>query len=97
MTSPRDDWPRRYFVDDNGNRVLIGLTIEETVEFEALDNGPALDKPGDRAACDESGVPTSARERRWLELYSKHDSGWINWKTKIRADRGETSDFVNHP
>lgn len=96
MTNPRDDSPRRYFVDDNGNRVLIGLTIEETFEFETLDNGPPFDEASGHAAWDESGVPTTARERRWLELYSKHDSAWIDWKTKIRADRGETSDFVNH-
>jgi len=96
MTSPRDDSPRRYFVDDNGNRVLIGLTIEETFEFETLDNGPALDATGGHAGRDESGVPTTIRERRWLELYSKHDIAWINWKTKIQADRRENSDFVNH-
>jgi hypothetical protein len=97
MSSPRDNSPRRYFVDDNGKRVLIGLTIEETSEFEALDSGPALDDAGGHAAWDESGVPTSARERRWLELYSKHDSAWTDWKAKIRANRSETSDFVNHP
>jgi hypothetical protein len=34
--------PRRYFVDNNGRRVLVGLTIEETFEFETLDNLPAL-------------------------------------------------------
>jgi len=78
MTKPKDDSPRRYFVDGNGNRVLIGLTIEETFEFETLDNRPALD------------------ERRWLELYGKHDSAWGDWKTKIQADRRETSDFVNY-
>jgi len=96
MTNPKDDSPRRYFVDGNGNRVLIGLTIEETFEFETLDNLPALDEAGGHAAWDESGVPTTARERRWLELYSKHDRAWIDWKTKIQAGRPETSDFVNH-
>jgi len=96
MTSPRDHLPRRYFVDGNGHRVLIGLTIEETSEFEALDNLPVLDEVGGRVAGDENGIPTTARERRWLELYSKHDSAWMEWKTQILVDRRETSGFVNH-
>ena len=87
MTSPRDHSPRRYFVDNNGDRVLIGLTVEETFEFEALDNQPAVDDLGRLAA---------AREKRWLELYSKHDCAWMDWKTKIRDDRRENSGFVNH-
>ena len=29
--------PRRYFVDGYGRRVLVGLTFEETFEFEALE------------------------------------------------------------
>jgi hypothetical protein len=36
--------PRRYFVDKEGRYVLIGLTIDETFEFEALDSLPALDE-----------------------------------------------------
>jgi hypothetical protein len=37
MTNRIDHYaPRRYFVDKNGRRVLIGLTIEETFEFETL-------------------------------------------------------------
>jgi len=64
MTSPKDDSPRRYFVDGNGNRVLIGLTIEETFEFETLDSQPALDATGGHAAWDETGVPATTRARR---------------------------------
>lgn len=36
----RDQWnsgPRRYFVNEEGYRVLIGLSLEETTEFERLD------------------------------------------------------------
>ncbi len=36
--------PRRYFVDAQGHRVLIGLSFEETAEFEALD--PFLERDG---------------------------------------------------
>ena len=53
---------RRYFVDKNGRRVLIGLTIEETFEFETLDILPALDESGNHVAWDENGLPTTTRE-----------------------------------
>ena len=33
----RHNAPRRYFVDAQGKRVLIGLSPEETAQFEALD------------------------------------------------------------
>jgi len=33
--------PRRYFIDAAGRRVLIGLTPEETFEFERLDSTQA--------------------------------------------------------
>lgn len=33
----RHNAPRRYFVDAQGKRVLIGLSLPETAEFEALD------------------------------------------------------------
>ena len=29
-----------------------------------------------------------------VELYSKHDSAWIEWNPKIQADRRESSGFV---
>ena len=56
MTDFGDHSPRRYFVDENGRRVLIGLTIEETFEFETLDSLPALDAI---AHCinDRTGLP----------------------------------------
>ena len=58
--------------DSLGRLVLIGLTFEETEEFERLDATPALHKDG----ClfpwptDENSLPRS--EHRWLELYEKH-------------------------
>jgi hypothetical protein len=50
MTDPGDHSPRRYFVDKDGRRVLIGLTIEETLEFETLDSLLALDASGNHVA-----------------------------------------------
>ena len=87
MTDPRDHSPRRYFVDKNGRRVLIGLTIEETLEFETLDSLPALDESGNHVAWDENGVPATTREKRWLVLYSKHDKAWREWMVETYADR----------
>jgi hypothetical protein len=79
--------PRRYFVDRVGRRVLIGLTIEETLEFERLDNPPAPDESGNHVAWDEDGIPTTTREKRWFELYSKHDAAWKHWMIESRSGR----------
>jgi hypothetical protein len=51
-----------------------GLTIEETIEFEALDALPPFDDCGNIAWVFE-GEPTTRREKRWLELYFKKGSG----------------------
>jgi hypothetical protein len=87
MTDPRDDSPRRYFVDNNERRVLIGLTIEETLEFERLDSLPAFDESGNHVAWGANGMPPTTREKRWLELYSKHDTAWRQWMVETYADR----------
>jgi hypothetical protein len=47
-----------------------GLTIEETIEFEALDALPPFDDSGNIAWAFE-GEPTTRREKRWLELYMR--------------------------
>ena len=60
---PRERLPRR------GD----GLTIEETIEFEALDALPPFDDSGNIAWVFE-GEPTTRREKRWLELYLKRVS-----------------------
>ena len=41
MSELKTDAPRRYMVDRAGRHVLIGLTIEETIEFERLDSPAA--------------------------------------------------------
>ena len=87
MTEFGEHSPRRYFVDTGGRRVLIGLTIEETFEFETLDNLPALDESGIHVAWNEDGLPTTTREKRWLELYNKHDEAWTKWMVAASADR----------
>jgi hypothetical protein len=51
---------------------FAGLTHEETEEFEALESFPPLDDNGD-VAWNFEAEPITWREKRWLELYKKHD------------------------
>jgi hypothetical protein len=82
MTDPTNNSPRRYVVDGNGRRVLFGLTAEETSEFERLEASLAL--YGEGAGAD---LPVSGPERRWVELYGKHDVAWLRWVADQRAGR----------
>jgi hypothetical protein len=56
-----------YVLDADGKRILIGLTLDETREFERLDE----------LILDSGSEPTEERnsrnERRWLVFYDKHD------------------------
>jgi hypothetical protein len=54
------------------DRALDGLTIEETIEFKAIEALPPFDENGNIAWIFE-GEPTTRREKRWLELYRKHE------------------------
>ncbi|UPJ74534.1 hypothetical protein [Bradyrhizobium sp. 187] len=80
MTQPMRDAPRRYIVDGTGQRVLFGLTIAETIEFETLDKPDAPLGPGLRLDQNKPG-------QRWLELYAKHERAWRNWMADTRAGR----------
>ncbi|MGY4478071.1 hypothetical protein [Bradyrhizobium sp. USDA 3364] len=92
MSDLRGHSPRRYVVDVSGRRVLVGLTPEETSEFEGLDSSlPVLADPGDQ----EAGLMPPAGEGRWLELYDKHDKAWIKWKADLRAGYEDNSLFFN--
>jgi hypothetical protein len=57
-----------YILDNKGSRVLIGLTLDETREFECLDE---LISTLGTAPTDDS---RSINERRWLVLYDKHEA-----------------------
>ena len=74
----------RYNIDENGRRVLVGLTSAETREFETLDSLPPSDSSGNRITWTFGGGPTTNREKRWLELYTRHDEAW---KTSKNANR----------
>ena len=95
MTDPRYNAPRRYFVDAQGKRVLIGLSLDETAEFEALDM-----KSGETvqivAEIGPSAGAAVVDESRWLELYSKHEGAWRAWIARSQAERTQDSGFVNY-
>jgi hypothetical protein len=72
-------------VDDSGRRVLVGLTFEETREFESLDHSSLTRErtelvPGDQDAA------TTAHEQRWTALYSRHHSAWRIWMDQSRDE-----------
>jgi hypothetical protein len=77
-----ESFPRHYRVDERGRRVLIGLSAEETLEFEKLEELPPLDDSG-RIAWTDEGAPTTIREKRWLELYIKHEAAQSYWAEKV--------------
>jgi hypothetical protein len=60
------------------NNPQLGLSGEETLEFEKLEQLPPLDDSG-HVAWSLEGNPTTVREKRWLELYVKHDTAWETW------------------
>jgi hypothetical protein len=68
--SSRASLGRRSRSNEN-RRCLAGRSIEETIEFEALEALPAFDDNGNIARMFE-GEPTTRREKRWLEFYRKH-------------------------
>jgi hypothetical protein len=72
----------RCTTDDRGRRVLAGLTSAETHEFETLDSLSPSDDGGDRIAWTFGGDPTTGREKRWLQLYTKHDEAWKKQKNQ---------------
>lgn len=83
MSEPKKDAPRRYIVDGAGQRVLVGLTISETIEFEALDN-PST-RPGADLLAEARRVRQDRHGERWLELYVKHERAWNDWMAETRA------------
>ena len=58
-----------YVFDQDGNRVLMGLTAEETREFLELTNLLAWINDGHSLSSIDWGRP---EEKRWLGLMAKH-------------------------
>lgn len=95
MIDQRHNAPRRYFVDAQGHRVLIGLSLEETAEFEALDIAPKETVQIAAETCTGKGA-AAVDDVRWLELYSKHEGAWRAWITQSQAARTQDLGFVNY-
>ena len=77
--------PRRYFIDAQGHRVLIGLSSDETAEFEVLDLSP-VESDVLPATGDVSVGAVDENEVRWLELHRKHEGAWRTWITQSRTE-----------
>jgi hypothetical protein len=60
-----------YVLDADGNSVLVGLTLDETCEFERLDELISSLGPVSPVSTDDG---RSLNARRWLVLYEKHEA-----------------------
>src|SRR5271155_1003325 len=70
-------------------RTLIGLTVDEAAEFERLDRLSPVDHLGN-CLWDFEGDPKTPDEKRWLELYRKHEAGSSTWPTAEGRWVGQT-------
>src|SRR5947209_6726598 len=76
---PQSLFPRRYCIDDEGRRVVIGLTLEQTREFERLEElRPLADVQAGMSLTTNAAHPIDAR---WSELYRLHQEAWEVWRT----------------
>lgn len=94
MIDQRHNAPRRYFVDAQGDRVLIGLSLKETAEFEALD--VAATETSQIVTEAATGKVAAVDDLRWLELYSKHEGAWRVWIAQSQVGRAQDLGFVNY-
>ena len=70
-----DNQPFHTFaIDACGNRVRVGLTHAETLEFEQLDGAEPLDHEGNPLPWDAQSESMRQSEDRWFELYRKHEA-----------------------
>jgi hypothetical protein len=63
--------PHEHELDAEGRRVLVGLSWQETQEFNALDR--TLPFHGQHVWPTE-GLPQLPMEQRWHELWTKHQA-----------------------
>jgi hypothetical protein len=78
VSSERRIFPRRYQANHDQPHTLIGLTADETAEFERLDHLSPVDPLGN-CAWDFEGDAKTPDQKLWLELYRKHETGWSVW------------------
>jgi hypothetical protein len=66
-----NDDDEKFVQDADGNRVLIGLTFEETCEFDRLEIHINATGPFSHISRDQW---PSSEEKRWLQLWDKHEA-----------------------
>ena len=71
-----------YVLDADGNRILVGLTLDETREFESLDELISGRIPTSSVSSDD---PRLLNERRWLVLYEKHEAALLSFLATQRT------------
>jgi len=76
------DNDENFMLDADGNRVLIGLTLEETLEFDRLERHINETGAFPHIAQDEWH---RSEEKRWLELWDQHQAAMVEFlRTKTR-------------
>lgn len=86
MTHPL--YETEYIRTSEGHLVLAGLTAAETEEFEMLDAARPQAADGSAFVSMDEAF-TSPRERRWLELYIKHQTAITAPKPLAVPDRDQ--------
>jgi hypothetical protein len=62
----------KYVLDENGQRVLVGLTPSETVEFERLES-LRRDSSIEPSVVSVEAALQPPRGKRWLEVFERHE------------------------
>ena len=76
------DDDENFMLDADGNRVLIGLTVEETLEFDRLERHINKTGPFPHISRDEW---LRSEEKRWLELWDQHQAAMLEFlRTRTR-------------
>lgn len=79
-----------FVTDAHGNRVRIGLTWSETLEFERLDSREPLDPKGHPIPWYAQSESIRRSEDRWFELYRKHEQARLKRESR-NSRRNDTS------
>lgn len=89
-----DNHPFHTFgIDAFGNRVRIGLTYAETLEFERLDVSEPLDHEGNPLPWDAQSEAVRKSEDRWFELYRKHEAARLQFMEASRPHLARPRSF----
>ena len=76
-----------FTIDAQGNRVRVGLSAEETLEFERLDAREPLDHRGKPIPWYAQSDAIRRSEDRWFELYRKHEDARLKLERRIASHR----------